>query len=79
MALGPLCDFFSGFETAAGITATGTTSFSPPRKLRSESEASFTTARSEPGAGLKRLLELAVKRLRATTCTQVSVIASGTD
>uniref|UniRef100_A0AAV1TIR3 Kinesin motor domain-containing protein n=1 Tax=Peronospora matthiolae TaxID=2874970 RepID=A0AAV1TIR3_9STRA len=51
VALGPLCDFFSGFETAAGITATG--------------------------AGLKRLLELAVKRLRATTCTQVSLISSG--
>ncbi|CAI5735122.1 unnamed protein product [Hyaloperonospora brassicae] len=50
VALGPLCDFFSGFETAAGITVTG--------------------------AGLKRMLELAIKRLRGTTGVHVSVMAS---
>ncbi|OWZ08802.1 Drug/Metabolite Transporter, partial [Phytophthora megakarya] len=48
VALGPLCDLFSGFHTASGISTTG--------------------------AGLKRMVELAVKRLRATTSVSVSVM-----
>ncbi|KAL3670548.1 hypothetical protein V7S43_004862 [Phytophthora oleae] len=52
VALGPLCDLFSGFQTVSGITATG--------------------------AGLKRMLELAIQRLRATTSIHVSVMEAET-
>ncbi|KAG3113099.1 hypothetical protein PI124_g10285 [Phytophthora idaei] len=48
VALGPLCDLFSGFQAASGITTTG--------------------------AGLKRMVELAIKRLRATTSIHVSIM-----
>ncbi|KAL4100222.1 hypothetical protein PRIC1_008016 [Phytophthora ramorum] len=48
VALGPLCDFFSSFQMAAGITTTG--------------------------AGLKRMVELAIQRLRATTSIHVSIM-----
>ncbi|KAI9914067.1 hypothetical protein PsorP6_006280 [Peronosclerospora sorghi] len=50
VALGPLSDFFSTFQTASGISATG--------------------------AGLKRMVELAIKRLRGTTNIDFSVIES---
>eukprot|EP00644_Phytophthora_capsici_P017965 jgi/Phyca11/507132/fgenesh2_kg.PHYCAscaffold_25_\ len=48
VVLDPLCDLFSGFQTASGITTTG--------------------------AGLLRMLELAIQRLRATTNIYVSVM-----
>ncbi|KAF4041888.1 hypothetical protein GN244_ATG05924 [Phytophthora infestans] len=53
VALGPLCDLFSGFQTASGITTAG--------------------------AGLKRMLELAIKRLRATTSIHVILMKTETN
>ncbi|ETN06922.1 hypothetical protein, variant 7 [Phytophthora nicotianae INRA-310] len=50
VVVGPLCDLFSDFRTASGITTTG--------------------------AGLKRMVELAIRRLRATTSIHVTVIGT---
>lgn len=45
VVIGPLCDLFAAFQSASGLTATG--------------------------SGLKRMVELATKRLRAITSTRV--------